>query len=105
MSAHLENDLVINEEQFAAAAADMKDLKKRTNELKDKLSKMYDELAGAMDTPAGHEVKLEAKSSLLKPVEDMALVVGHISDTLDTIIGNGYYKDVFTGFEELSHIF
>lgn len=38
-------------------------------------------------------------------LENMSLVVNHISDTLDTVIGNGYYKDVFTGFENLSHLF
>lgn len=105
MSAHLEQDLVVNEEQFEAAANDMRALKKRTGELKKTMSKMYDDLANAMDTPAGKEVKLEAKNTLLKPVEDMALVVGHISETLDTVIGNGYYKDVFKGFEDLSHLF
>ena len=41
----------------------------------------------------------------MKPVENMALVVGHISDTLNLVIGRGYYKDVFTGFEELSNLF
>lgn len=54
---------------------------------------------------AGHEAQLEAKNVLLKPIENMSLVVNHISDTLDTVIGNGYYKDVFTGFENLSHLF
>ena len=36
---------------------------------KSKLEKMYDDLAGAMDTPSGKEVELEAKNVLLKPVE------------------------------------
>jgi hypothetical protein len=103
--ARLSEDLVVDEEKFNTAAADMKALKKRTNDLKTKLDGMYESLAGAMDTPAGKEVQLEAKNVLLKPVENMALVVGHISDTLDLIIGSGYYKDVFTGFEELSHLF
>jgi len=103
--ARLSEDLVVDEEKFNTAAADMKALKKRTNDLKTKLDGMYESLAGAMDTPAGKEVQLEAKNVLLKPVENMVLVVGHISDTLDLIIGSGYYKDVFTGFEELSHLF
>ena len=103
--ARLSVDLVVDEEKFNTAAADMKALRKRTNDLKAKLDGMYESLAGAMDTPAGKEVQLEAKNVLLKPVENMALVVGHISDTLDLIIGSGYYKDVFTGFEELSHLF
>ena len=50
--ARLEDDLVVDEEKFASAAADMERLKTRTNELKDKLEKMYDDLANAMDTPS-----------------------------------------------------
>lgn len=103
--ARLEEDLVVDEEKFATAAADMSNLKTRTNELKIALEKMYDDLAGAMNTPSGKELQLEAKNVLLKPVENMSLVVGHISDTLNLIIGSGYYKDVFTGFEELSNLF
>ena len=104
MTAFLSEDLVIDEEKFNSAAKRMNDLKTRTNTLKDTLSAMYDEVVGAMNTPAGKELQLEAKNVLLKPVEDMSLVVGHISDTLNTIIGSGYYKDVFTGFEELSNL-
>ena len=103
--AWLREDLVVDEEKFNTAAADMRALKTRTNDLKTKLEGMYDSLAGAMDTPAGKQAQLEAKNVLLKPVENMSLVVGHISETLDLIIGSGYYKDVFTGFEELSHLF
>lgn len=101
----LSDDLVVDEEKFNSSAADMEALKKRVENLKERLSGMYDSLATALDTPAGHELQLEAKEVLLKPVENMSLVVGHISDTLNLVIGNGYYKDVFTGFEELSHLF
>lgn len=103
--ARLEKDLVVDEEKFDKAAADMRNLKKRTNDLKTDLEKMYDDLATAMDTPSGEALQLEAKEVLLKPVENMALVIGHISETLDLIIGSGYYKDVFTGFENLSNLF
>lgn len=94
MAAWLGDDLVVNEEKFNSAAQQMEDLKKRTNDLKEKLSVMYDDLTAAMDTPAGKEIQLEAKNVLLKPVENMSLVVGHISDTLNLIIGSGYYKEV-----------
>lgn len=103
--ARLEEDLVIDEEKFNDAASKMENLKTRINDLKIKLDGMYNDLAGAMDTPAGKEAELEAKKVLMKPVENMALVVGHISDTLNLVIGKGYYKDVFTGFEELSNLF
>ena len=104
MTAWLSEDLVVDEEKFNSAAKRMNDLKTRTNTLRETLLTMYNELVGAMNTPAGKELQLEAKTVLLKPVEDMSLVVGHISDTLNKIIGSGYYKDVFTGFEELSNL-
>lgn len=104
MAAYLREDLVIDEEKFNSAAQKMEELKRRTNDLKDKLDTMYENLVSAMNTPSGKEAQLEAKKVLLKPVENMSLVVGHISDTLNLIIGSGYYKDVFTGFEELSHL-
>lgn len=66
MAAWLWDDLVVDEEKFNEAAQQMEDLKKRTNALKEKLSGMYDELASAMDTPAGKEIQLEAKNVLLK---------------------------------------
>lgn len=65
MAAWLWDDLVVDEEKFNEAAQQMEDLKKRTNALKEKLSGMYDELASAMDTPAGKEIQLEAKNVLL----------------------------------------
>ncbi len=105
MPKKLRNNIVVDEEKFHLAAQQMEILKNRTNALKEKLSAMYDELSSAIDTSAGQEVHLKAKNVLLKPVENMSLVVGHISDTLNLIIGSGYYKDVFTGFEELSHLF
>lgn len=103
--ARLEKDLVVDEEKFAAAAADMAALKIRTETLRTTLTTMYGNLTAALNTPAGQELDLEAESALLEPVDNMALVVGHISDTLNMIIGTGYYKDVFTGFENLSNLF
>lgn len=69
MATYLSKDLVVDEEKFNTAAQDMRALKERTNKLKEKLSTMYEELAGAMDTEAGHEAQLEAKNVLLKPIE------------------------------------
>ncbi len=55
MATYLSKDLVVDEEKFNTAAQDMRALKERTNKLKEKLSTMYEELAGAMDTEAKHE--------------------------------------------------
>ena len=63
---------------------------------------MYEDVTGALDTSAGDEISFTAKNVLLKPIEDLSVVVEHISGTLDTIIGTGYYKDIFVKFEELN---
>lgn len=102
--AKMVKDIILDEAKFNEASRDMKDLKRRTDALKKKMEKMYTELANAMDTPAGKEVQLKAKTVLLKPVENMSLVVRHISETLELIIDKNYYKDVFDGFDELNKL-
>jgi hypothetical protein len=80
----------------------MKALKARTEALKTKLKGMYKELATALDTPAGKAVETTAEKVLIKPIDDLLVVIQHISDTLEDIIGTGRYKDVFVGFDEFN---
>lgn len=63
---------------------------------------MYKELTTALDTPAGKQVEITAGKVLIKPIEDLLLVIQHISDTLTEIIGTGHYKDIFIKFEQLN---
>lgn len=98
----LSHDIVLDDQAFTTASADMKSLKDRTDNLKIKLEQMYKDLTTAMDTPAGKAVEETAKSVLIKPIDDMLKVIEHISSTLTEIIGTGYYKDVFIKFEELN---
>ena len=87
--AKMTKDLMLNDNKFSTAVSDMKALKN---------------LVSALDTEAGEALEIEAKKTLLKPVENMALVIGHISDSLNLINGGGYYKDVFEGFDNLKNI-
>lgn len=98
----LSHDIVLSEEAFAQAAADMKELKVRTETLKAKLQQMYKDLTTAMDTPAGRAVETVSETVLIKPIDDMLLVIDHVSSTLTEIIGTRYYKKVFVKFEELN---
>lgn len=98
----LSHDIVLDDKAFTTASSDMKALKTRTEALKTKLEQMYKDLTTAIDTPAGNAVETTAKSVLIKPIDDMLLVVDHISSTLTEIIGTGHYKDVFIKFEELN---
>ena len=101
--AKMAKDLMLNDDKFSTAVSDIANLKKRTDQLKKDLGDMYDDLKSALDTESGQEVEIEAKKTLLKPVENMSLVIGHISDSLNLINGGGYYKDVFDGFDNLKN--
>jgi len=98
----LSYDIVLDDCAFSTASADMTVLKSDTENLKIKLETMFQELSTAMDTPAGKQLALTAGDVLIKPIEDMILVLSHISSTLTEIIGSGCYKDVFIQFEELN---
>ena len=63
---------------------------------------MYENVSTALDTTAGEEIKVTSKDVLLQPIEDMSAVIQHISETLNTVIGSGYYKDIFVKYEELN---
>ena len=98
----LSQDIVLDDSAFSTASQDMKDIAERTERLKSKLTQMYNDLTKALDTPAGRQLELTAKDVLIKPIEDLLLVIRHTSDTLTEIIGTGYYKSVFIKYEELN---
>lgn len=98
----LSKDIVLNDAALKTAADDMEALKRRTEDLKQKLKTMYHDLTTALDTPAGKELEFTAESVLIEPIDKMLLVIDHISDTLNEVKGKGYYKDVFDKFERLN---
>lgn len=103
MSIHL------NDQAFRTAASDMAQLQERNNRLRDKLESMYKNLTTALDTPAGHELDFAVRDVLLEPIDNMSKVISHMSNTLDTIIGNAngsgvYYDKLFDEYEELDRI-
>lgn len=98
----LSHDIILDDQAFATASSDMKELKIRTETLKTKLQQMYKDLKNAIDTPAGNAVETVSESVLIKPIDDMLLVIDHVSSTLTEIIGTNYYKSVFIKFEELN---
>lgn len=98
----LSNDIVLDDSAFKTASDDMKALKIQTEELKEKMKQMYKDLKSAMNTPSGAAVDLTAENVLIKPIDDMLLVIDHVSSMLTEIIGTSYYKDVFIKFNELN---
>lgn len=100
--AYLTHDIVLDENAFTTASHEMATLKRDAANLKSKLEKMYENVSTALDTTAGEEIKVTSKDVLLQPIEDMSAVIQHISETLNTVIGSGYYKDIFVKYEELN---
>ena len=100
--AYLTHDIVLDENAFTTAPREMATLKRDAANLKSKLEKMYENVSTALDTTAGEEIKVTSKDVLLQPIEDMSAVIQHISETLNTVIGSGYYKDIFVKYEELN---
>lgn len=98
----LHKDIILNDDALQTASDDMKQLKKDTENLKAKMEKMYQDLKNAMDTPSGEAVELVSKDVLLDPIDNLLLVVDHISTTLAQIQDKGYYNDVFVKFKELN---
>ena len=98
----LSHDILLEDTAFSTASAEMIALKIRTQTLKRELEGMYKDLTSALDTPAGKQVEMTAGKVLLQPIEDLLLVIQHVSSTLTEIIGTGHYKDVFIKFEQLN---
>ena len=99
--AKLKQDVRIDESKFKTAASEMEKLKTRTNTLRTDLQRLYDGLSQALQSEAGDELELAAKDVLLEPIDNLALVIKQMSDTLNTIISSGYYNDIFRGFDDL----
>ena len=97
----LEQDIKLSSEAFKTAANEMSALKTRPETLKTTLEQMYNDLTTALDTPAGKEIEIEAKDVLIKPIDDLILVIDQMSKTLDDIKDTPYYQGVFDKYEQL----
>lgn len=101
--AFLTHDIVLDESAFETASTNMTALSQRTQDLIDRVDRLYNDMANALQTPAGEALDLEAESVLVKPIEDLKLIIDHIAATLNTIKGSGYYKDIFIKYNELNN--
>lgn len=95
-------DILLDDTAFNTASSEMIALKTRTGELKTKLEQMYKELTTALDTPAGKQIEVTAGKVLIEPIDNLLIVIQHISEVLTEVIGTGHYKDVFIKFEQLN---
>lgn len=100
--ATLQQDILLDSTALATAVTSMSELSGKVQQLKEDLETLYDGLASALQTPAGEAMDLKAKDILVKPIDDLKLIVDHISDTLNDITGTDYYQNVFDKYSELN---
>lgn len=98
----LKEDICLDDNAFSNAVTQMNSLKKRTDTLRTTLEGMYKDLVTAVDTPAGRAIQVEAKDVLIAPINDMAAVLKHVSETLEAVKGTGYYHDIFVRYQSLN---
>lgn len=98
----LSYDIILDKDAFRRASEQMRALVVRTSNLQEELKALYEQLKGALDTPAGRQVEFTATKVLLQPISDLLAVVQHTSETLDMISGTGYYNDIFVKYDELN---
>lgn len=100
----LSQNIILSQEGFRNASSELLDLKQQTENLRSRLEGLYDDMAGAMQTPVGDAIETVSKSVLLEPIDNMLLIINHMSETLEGILGAEYYDSVFTGYETLNNI-
>ncbi|MBQ9541251.1 MAG: hypothetical protein IJJ76_09955 [Ruminococcus sp.] len=101
--ARLKSDVTIDDEYFEKAKDAMDKLVTRTGDLKKELSELYKNLITALDSETGDELELAADDVVLKPIENLELVLIQVRDTLELVMGGGYYHDIFDDFEKLQN--
>lgn len=100
----------ISKDALEKAATDMVALYKRNQDFYSKMTRLFDGISNAMETPAGAEVKIKGRDVLLDPIRDMNRILQHMSRTLNILIGEGgyqkgiYYDVLFKEYEALSQI-
>ncbi len=99
--ARLKKDVTINDEAFDKAEDELNKLITRADQLKTDFKDLYDGFANALLCETGDELKITGEEVVLKPIENLSLVLKQVHDTLELIKGGGYYKDIFDDFENL----
>lgn len=99
--ARLKKDVKINDEAFDNAEQKLSELMGRADTLKENMQTLYDGFANALKSETGIELRMTGQDVVIKPIENLGLVLKQVHDTLDLIKGDGYYHEIFKDFEAL----
>lgn len=96
----LKEDIVLDEEAFNRAAADLTALSRRLQNLDAEIEDMLQTLQKGFDTPAGRKFVEACRNNLRQPMNDQKVVLEHISQTLSEV--STMYAKVFNEYESLN---
>lgn len=95
----LSEDIVLDEEAFSEAVSEFEALGKQLSDLRADIEDMLNILKEGFNTPAGVKFINSCETNLFKPLDDQALVIEHIAETLGA--SRTAYQTVFREYEEL----
>ena len=95
-------DILLDDDKFVAASEQLVTLSTDIEQLKKDISELLTELEVGFDTPAGKKFISSCKNGLLKPMDDQAAVVKHVSENLT--MARNKYESVFTEYMQLNNL-
>lgn len=99
----MDKNILASQEQISTTLTTLRGLRNRTISLRSEMSRLYDDLHGALDTEAGDEMALDAKDVVLEPIENLENVIYAMENVLEKAKGNDYYQAVCDKYETLNN--
>jgi len=95
------HNILIDQDKFASASADLVQLANDLTALQSKIDGMLDTLMRGFDTPAGKQFHALCQNGLIEPMGKQRLVLEHVSENLAT--SKNEYQSVFNAYQELNN--
>ncbi len=95
-------DILLDEDRFQTASDQLSGLSTDIKNLRKDINSLLGELEKGFDTPAGKKFINTCKDGLLRPMDDQAAVVKHVSDNLT--MARNKYESVFTEYMQLNNL-
>lgn len=96
-----DKDVIIDQDAFQNASDRLAQLSENALSLKTQIETELDELMKGFDTTAGWKFKSACEGHLLKPIQNLSIVIMHISQNLQS--AQRGYDSVFREYEQLNN--
>ncbi|MDR1640959.1 MAG: hypothetical protein LBT59_14790 [Clostridiales bacterium] len=100
MSAALKKDILLDDSAFDTAVSEFRKLSDEMAKLKAEIEAALESLKKGFDTPAGEKFISTYRESLLKPLNEQATVLEHVSQVLNE--AKTSYQSVFESYKTIN---